>query len=78
MPAEYESARKINKIILLFLFFYGIILKTQIYINLNKGELFMSDDIIEVEQPVYMTREEMGQNYWNKCVLLTNKVLRAE
>ena len=32
----------------------------------------MSSDIIKVEHPTYMTRKEMEQNYWNKCVLLTN------
>jgi hypothetical protein len=32
----------------------------------------MSDIITEIENPIYMTREEMERHYWNKCVLLTN------
>jgi hypothetical protein len=30
------------------------------------------DTITEVKEPVYMTRDEMEQHYWNKCALLTN------
>jgi hypothetical protein len=32
----------------------------------------MLNTITEVEKPIYMTRDEMEQHYWNKCVLLTN------
>jgi hypothetical protein len=32
----------------------------------------MVSTLTKVEDPKYMTRDEMEQNYWNKCVLLTN------
>jgi hypothetical protein len=38
--------------------------------QLMKGCTIMSDDICEVQSPVYMTQKEIREKYWEKQVSL--------